>query len=109
VIPLQSARARKYGISQRDLEIMLEASNGLCAICEEPFGDETPCIDHDHVTLRTRGLLLRNCNSLLGMAADRPDVLLRAAEYLTGLAYDGYEGTAPAPQGGVAGARSFAV
>jgi hypothetical protein len=53
---------------------MRDAQGNCCAICQEPF-EGTPHIDHCHFTGRARGLLL-------GMAKDRPEVLLRAAEYL---------------------------
>jgi hypothetical protein len=83
--PLQSPKARRYQITQRDLEILEAQQNGLCAICHEPF-TETPAIDHCHETGLVRGLLHARCNLLLGMARDRPDVLLRAAEYLGAVA-----------------------
>ncbi|MDE2103880.1 MAG: hypothetical protein KGL39_41975 [Patescibacteria group bacterium] len=52
---------------------------GLCDIC----GVEGPLyIDHCHVTEKRRGLLCRNCNFVLGLAADDPDVLIKAARYL---------------------------
>ena len=40
-------------------------------------------IDHNHETGEFRGILCIKCNSLLGMASDRVDVLYAAAKYLS--------------------------
>jgi hypothetical protein len=79
--PLQrSVKSRKYGITEEDLRVLQEAAGGLCGICGERF--DVLCVDHDHSSGRVRGLLCRDHNLMLGFAKDRPDVLLRAAEYL---------------------------
>jgi Recombination endonuclease VII len=86
--PFPSRKARKYHITQCDLEILEAQQGGFCAICGEPFGPEGYAIDHDHspeARGRVRGLLHGTCNSVLAMAHDRPEVLLRAFEYLTGV------------------------
>ena len=44
-------------------------------------------MDHDHRDGRVRGMICREHNLMLGLAKDRPDVLLRAASYLTGIEY----------------------
>ena len=62
-----------------DLEAMLTAQNGVCAICQT-----APAIhvDHDHTSGEVRGLLCFRCNAALGQLADDPLVLRRAARYL---------------------------
>jgi hypothetical protein len=68
-----------YGMSVADLEAMLAAQHGVCAICQT-----APAIhvDHDHATGEVRGLLCFRCNAALGQLADDPLVLRRAARYL---------------------------
>lgn len=57
----------------------IKDQNGCCAIC----GMETRLvIDHDHETGIMRGLLCYTHNTALGMFADNPELLVRAAEYL---------------------------
>jgi hypothetical protein len=74
---------RKYGMTLRQYEEMLEAQEGRCAICEEPpRADISLHIDHDHATGVVRGLLCFKCNNALGDFADDGDRLIRAANYL---------------------------
>jgi len=40
-------------------------------------------IDHNHQTGKFRGILCLNCNSMLGMAKDDANVLLKAIEYVS--------------------------
>lgn len=71
--------ARSYGMSLAELDDMLAAQHGVCAICQT-----APAIhvDHDHRTGQIRGLLCFRCNAALGQLADDPLVLRRAARYL---------------------------
>jgi hypothetical protein len=39
-------------------------------------------LDHCHQSGQVRGVLCRNCNVALGLMADNPERLRRAAEYL---------------------------
>jgi 5-methylcytosine-specific restriction endonuclease McrA len=85
MIPRQSPRARKYRISQDDLEILELHQGGLCAICGEPFVG-TPHIDHVHdEARRVRGLLCLRCNTGISLLRENPEVLWRAIDYLGGL------------------------
>jgi hypothetical protein len=52
----QRSCARKYRISEEDLQVMLTAQNRRCAIRDEPF-TETPAVDRCHAMGRARGLL----------------------------------------------------
>lgn len=79
----------EYGLTLADFRAMLEAQNGLCAICGNP---ETVVkrngtlvklsVDHDHMTGRVRELLCQRCNNLLGGARDSTEILEAAARYL---------------------------
>lgn len=74
----------RYGITPETYQALLERQAGRCAICSIAHGDgeETLCVDHDHLTGRVRGLLCAKCNRMLGCANDRPEVLLEGAKYL---------------------------
>jgi hypothetical protein len=71
-----------------DFDAMLDAQGGRCAICrtDKAFsggGDgRRLAIDHCHSTGVVRGLLCGNCNRMLGLVKDDPEVLRRAAVYL---------------------------
>lgn len=75
----------KYGITRAELDVMLEAQGGGCAICgsEKPNGHGFRLhVDHCHETNRIRGLLCSKCNTMLGLADDDPARLRAAAQYL---------------------------
>jgi hypothetical protein len=70
---------RRYGITAEEVDEMLEAQGGLCAICRtEPAAH----VDHDHDTGEVRELLCFNCNGGLGQFKDDPEVLRAAADYV---------------------------
>ncbi len=53
---------RKYSLTRKEWHEMLIKQNGKCPICDIIFGEVKPCVDHNHVTGKIRGLLCRNCN-----------------------------------------------
>ena len=70
---------RRYGITARDADAMLEEQGGSCAICRiEPAAH----VDHDHATGAVRALLCFGCNGGLGQFEDDPEVLRAAACYV---------------------------
>ena len=74
-----------YGITYEDYEELLAEQGYACEICRQPHIHEKGkrmYVDHDHETGVLRGLLCRNCNSVLGLAHDSSEVLKRAAEYI---------------------------
>lgn len=80
--------AYKYGVTVEWYETRLVEQNGVCAICGQPPDSGDPvhprlAIDHCHDTDKPRGLLCFLCNSALGRFEGRPELLLRAHEYLT--------------------------
>lgn len=76
---------RRYGIDHVEYAEMLEAQDGVCAICGR---DPSDCkdgrlvVDHDHETLEVRGLLCNNCNRGIGFLGDAYLIVAAAAEYL---------------------------
>lgn len=73
---------RTYGIGLDRYHDMYKKQQGLCAGCGLPFNELTPYVDHDHTTGNVRGLLHRNCNSVLGFVDDDAEILDRLAKYL---------------------------
>ena len=80
----------KYGISP---EVFLKAwddQRGNCAICKDTLPDLMTyenrrrgyAIDHNHDTGEFRGILCTECNTLLGMSGDSPEILKEAIRYL---------------------------
>lgn len=74
----------KYGITREELDAMIEAQAGRCAICAgPPNGPGSRLhIDHCHDTGRIRGLLCGKCNTAIGLLCDDPERAERAAAYL---------------------------
>ena len=68
-----------YGMTVADLDAMLLAQHGVCAICQTAPAVH---VDHDHQTDKVRGLLCFRCNAALGQLGDDPLVVRRAARYL---------------------------
>jgi hypothetical protein len=74
-----------YGLSIEQYDSMVAAQNGRCVICDEVPGGRHKKLyaDHNHKTGKVRQLLCMRCNMGIGFLRDRPDLLLRAAEYLS--------------------------
>ena len=82
---------RKYGadFGTRELQAMIQAQSGVCAICHSAEvalsvrGDlRQLSVDHDHRTGRVREMLCLACNSVLGDAEDDIRILEAAIAYL---------------------------
>lgn len=71
-----------YGITKEQYDDMLRSQRNRCKLCKLEFGDQTPYLDHDHLTGEFRGLLHSSCNILIGHAYESPILLELAAEYL---------------------------
>jgi hypothetical protein len=76
-----------YGMTEADYDRMFEQQKGVCAICgkeqtHSPVHNGYLCVDHDHVTGKTRGLLCRKCNMALGHVDDSVDVLKKMIAYI---------------------------
>lgn len=80
---------KKYGISSAEKAEILAQQDGKCAGCgtgdpgiANQTGKKSWHVDHDHKTGERRGILCRQCNLILGMADDDPQVLLGLVTYL---------------------------
>jgi hypothetical protein len=83
---------KRYGITVEQFLEMFAKQGGKCLICTQSFEKlRSPHIDHNHnccsKQLRScgkcvRGLLCRQCNILLGVAKENPEILAAAATYL---------------------------
>lgn len=83
---------RRYGLTIADVEAMLEAQDGRCAICraDSPNGPGWH-VDHDHSCCNTRkrscgkctrGLLCSRCNIAIGNMRDDPVIAQAALDYI---------------------------
>lgn len=75
----------KYGISLQEHNEKLAQQNNVCAICGVKLltHGQHPHLDHDHKTGKLRAFLCTNCNRGLGSFMDSPELLTKAAQYLT--------------------------
>jgi len=88
VCALKNARDRykfkKYGLSDEDYGLLLNAQGGKCALCNElPEKREHFVVDHDHETGVVRGLLHNRCNLGLGGLQDSRELLASGLDYLS--------------------------
>jgi hypothetical protein len=74
----------KFGLTPGEYDAILEAQGGMCALCESlPTPRISLHVDHDDGTGEVRGLLCMRCNNALGLFREDPDLLRRAARYVT--------------------------
>jgi hypothetical protein len=71
-------------IAESVVEAIWIEQNKCCAICKKtiPLRNFYTHMDHDHETLKLRGLLCSKCNLGLGHFEDNPAYLIAAAEYI---------------------------
>lgn len=90
---LAAARKYLYGLTAEDLDALMAAQGGVCAICgSQPDPVRGLDVDHDHACCPgkqscgkcIRGLLCNSCNLAIGKLRDDPAMLRRAADYLEG-------------------------
>lgn len=77
---------QRYGITEAEWWLMLEAQEWACLICSKQWKEDDPMsdwhTDHDHTTLVVRGILCGPCNMGIGHFRDDPSLLRQAALYL---------------------------
>ena len=71
-------------ITKEEYLKLYDQQQGKCKICNMiPTGHKKSlCLDHDHITLKVRGLLCDNCNTALGKFKDNSNLLQNAINYL---------------------------
>ena len=74
-------RAKAYGLTLEQLTALETAADGRCMICRTPVAKLV--VDHCHKTGRVRGLLCGTCNSAIGYLKDDPEIIRRAADYVS--------------------------
>lgn len=85
---------RRMNMTARDFDELWSAQGGGCAICgrtENSTRDRGFAVDHNHACCPgggscgecVRGILCDACNVMIARAGDKPDVLRKAADYLT--------------------------
>jgi hypothetical protein len=75
----------RYGVTEQEVAAMIEAQDGLCAICRTKPAEH---VDHDHETGAIRGILCFTCNVGLGNFGDDGELLWLASHYLERHAID---------------------
>jgi DNA-directed RNA polymerase subunit RPC12/RpoP len=73
-----------YGIGIKEYNEILDKQGNACAICRRDASEfsKNMAVDHDHRTLRVRGILCAYCNHrIVGRHRDS-DLLRRVADYL---------------------------
>jgi hypothetical protein len=75
---------KNYGISLSSFNDMREYQRYRCKICLKPEEEAVKGlhVDHCHKTGKVRGLLCRECNFMIGLAKDSPELLKSAIDYL---------------------------
>jgi hypothetical protein len=74
------ALLKHHGLTEADYAYMVKERDSCCDLCREAV--KKLFIDHDHKTLKIRGLLCSACNLALGHLKDRPEVAARIPTYL---------------------------
>jgi hypothetical protein len=74
----------RYGLDYEEWQEIRQKQNYSCMICgvtEEALGRKLD-VDHCHTSGAVRGVLCNPCNTVLGHARDKVEVLEAAVEYL---------------------------
>lgn len=74
-----------FGLTVEQYTAMVEAQNGVCAICGKPESHprkKNLAVDHCHTTGKIRGLLCNSCNTGIGLLKEDERLFLRTIEYL---------------------------
>jgi len=75
---------RKYGMTVDQYDAMLEGQGGGCFICGRPPREDISLhVDHDHSTGKFRGILCFCCNNALADFQEDPELLKKAASYVS--------------------------
>src|SRR2546425_7235207 len=81
---IKEYRWGKIGLNSKEAVRIYQSVN-ICGICNEPnISGKNKQLDHDHITMKIRGVLCNNCNNMLGRAHDNIEILQNAISYLRG-------------------------
>ena len=69
---------KRYNVDVETYNRLMATSN-CCEICGNT---EQLCYDHDHITMKFRGVLCRACNRSLGQLGDSVEAVQRVLKYL---------------------------
>ena len=78
----------RYNVTEAQYELMLKSQNEVCALCGKPGTKKQKgivdrlSVDHDHATMKIRGLLCYRCNTMLGVVENLPEGLQSIINYL---------------------------
>ena len=74
------------GVSEIEKQKLIDYQDNCCILCQEEFDfrdwKKSPVVDHDHLTLRTRGILCNGCNLAVGFIKDNSETAERMVDYL---------------------------
>ncbi len=79
---------KRFGISLEEVKKKIEEQGGVCAICHQPEKASRNGVvrwlnvDHNHTTLKVRGMLCTNCNVAVGMLYENRELIKAVIEYL---------------------------
>jgi hypothetical protein len=78
-------RLRFMGVPEKEIlkaKKAIENFDDVCQACGRTNQCGDWCLDHDHRTLKFRGIIGRLCNVVLGHSGDSPEILKRLARFL---------------------------
>lgn len=75
---------KKFGLTVNSYNLLLKKQNYKCAICKCSLKElkKRFSVDHNHKTNQIRGLLCPQCNSILGFAKEKAEILQNCISYL---------------------------
>jgi hypothetical protein len=74
---------KRYDSTSEEIERIKVEQGNCCALCGEEFLVKNQAVvDHDHETGDIRGIIHASCNAMIGMAHDKPEILILGSEYL---------------------------
>jgi len=74
---------RYYGLAIEDFWALIAKQGGVCAVCGlADWGIKGPCVDHDHITGRIRGILCIRCNTAIGLLRENLAISKAVTNYL---------------------------
>ena len=72
---------KRWGLNVDEAQRIYEESS-TCSICQVAVSGQNKQLDHNHNTFKIRGVLCGNCNTMIGLAHERPEIFSLAVAYL---------------------------